>query len=187
MIGEIDCWLTEKVARYKARSLYLPAGGTLRRLYAHWRTSPHPALQHLELHQVDDILEGERRRMFAHFFAQELPGFAVREPRIYVQADLGILGLGVNGHVAFHEPGLPETFTFGTVIPHDETALRLGVQPGTRAVTFGLGAFLQTKALLLIVSGESKRRAFERFLARDPALPATALYKHPDFRFFVDL
>ena len=187
MIEEIDRWLTEKVAQYKARSLYLPAGQTVCELYAHWCTQPHPSLQKLELYQVDEIIEGHLFDRFGLFFEQELPGFKVHPPTIDVQADLAILGLGRNGHVAFHEPGIRETFRFGAVTLTDETTRYLGVPVGTRAVTFGLGAFLKTKAVLLLVSGEGKKEAYERFLARDPALPATALYKHPDFRFFVDL
>lgn len=187
MIADVNRWLAEKVEQYEAKSLYLPAGNTPKKLYAEWRRSPHQALAQLALYQVDDVAEGERRGAFAQFFSEELPQYKVHEPKSDVQADLGILGLGVNGHVAFHEPGIPETFRFGEVILRSETTVRLGVKAGTKAVTYGLGAFLETKALLLMVVGKDKKRTYERFLAGDSALPATALYKHPDLTLFVDL
>lgn len=187
MIDRIDHWLTEKTKQYAASSIYLPADSMSEVLCAHWRRSPHPMLARLVLYQIDDIAEGERAGALARFFREKLPHYAVHRPCVDVQADLAILGFGVNGHVAFHEPGIPETFRYGTVTLCDGTADHLGVKRGTKAVTFGLGAFLRTKAVLLVVRGEGKQHAYERFLARDPAIPASALHKHSDLTVLADL
>lgn len=173
-------WLIDRFERYSARSLYLPAGETPKALYADWRLRAPEALHRMDLYQVDDVREGPKAGLFAKFFREELPGFKVTPPERDVQADLAILGLGTNGHLAFHEPGLPTSFRFGEVMLHKETRERLGLAEGTKAVSFGLGAFLATKAVLLLVRGESKKRAFQAFVKGDASIPATALQEHPD-------
>lgn len=184
-VKKANSWLTEKTLRYDASSLYLPAGETPRKLYANWNEDPHPALQYLELYQVDDVIDGPGKDMFAHFFASALPQWKVKPPTEHVQANLGILGLGTNGHVAFHEPGVSPSLRFGEVVLHDDTARRLDLSPGTRARTFGLGAFMDTDALLLIVRGHRKEKVLRRMLKGDTSLPATLLLKHPDLTILV--
>lgn len=173
-------WLIDRFERYSAKSLYLPAGDTPRALYALWRIRPPEALQKLKLYQVDEVTTGASAGLFNRFFQEELPGYTVIPPEHDVQADLAILGLGTNGHLAFHEPGMPSDFRFGEVELHKETCERLGLEAGTKAMSFGLGAFLATKAALLIVRGDSKRKAFKAFQRGDPSLPAVGLLKHPD-------
>jgi 6-phosphogluconolactonase/glucosamine-6-phosphate isomerase/deaminase len=173
-------WFIDRFERYGTKSLYLPAGETPRLLYADWRLRAPEALRQMQLYQVDDITSGKKAGLFRRFFQEELPGFRVLPPERDVQADLAILGLGTNGHLAFHEPGMPVSFRFGSVALHPETRERLGLAPSDEAVSFGLGAFLATRSVLLLVRGENKRRAFQAFKNGDPALPATALQAHSD-------
>lgn len=179
-IHETNNWLLEKVLRYNAESLYLPAGETPRRLFAEWNEFPHPALLYLKLYQIDDIIDGPGKDVFKLFFGAALPKWTVKPPTEDVQADLGILGLGTNGHVAFHEPGIPNSFRFGEVTLHNDTARRLDVPLGTRGRTYGVAAFMDTDALLLIVRGHRKERILQKMLAGDTSLPATVLLEHPD-------
>lgn len=187
IVKDAEEWLENRVKLYGAKSIFLPAGETPKLLYANWRKAPPPSLKELALYQVDDIIEGPGRGVFSHFFKSELPGYVVEPPTILRKADLAILGLGTNGHVAFHEPGLPMNFTFGEVKIHADTASRLGLEAGTKASTFGVGAFLATKSILMIVRGESKRMAFNRLREGDPTLPASGLLVHKDFIVLTDL
>lgn len=186
-IIQAEDWLKNRVSKYSAKSLFLPAGETPKPLYAKWRSKPPAFLKDMKLLQVDDVIEGPKAHLFAKFFAEELPGYNVEPPIKEGKADLAILGLGTNGHVAFHEPGIPSSFTFGEVSLHADTAARLSLPTGTKARTYGVGAFYQAKAILLIVRGENKREAFERLLKEDPSIPASGLARHPDLTILTDL
>jgi len=174
-------WLACKTERYRAKSLYLPAGDTPKQLYADWRKSPPSVLERLELYQLDDIVDGRCAGMFAQYFADELPDYLVHPPEEEIRADLGILGLGSNGHVAFHEPDVPMSFEFGEVELSVYSFVELGVKPGTRAITYGVNALMQAKALLLLVTNRKKLDVFKDAVGLNQDLPITHLVrKHPD-------
>jgi glucosamine-6-phosphate deaminase len=101
--------------------------------------------------------------------------------------DLVILGIGMNGHVAFHEPGYPSTLFRGEVIVADEDCDAMKMPRGTKADTFGTGAFLKSKAILLIARGASKKALMQK-LFNDPKadFPAAYLREHPDFTILMD-
>jgi 6-phosphogluconolactonase/glucosamine-6-phosphate isomerase/deaminase len=180
-------WLENRVKRYGARSLFLPAGETPRPLYARWRAAEPAYLKGMRLLQVDDVSTGREKGMFARFFREELPGWKVEPPVKEEKADLAILGLGTNGHVAFHEPGIPPSFRFGEVSLAADTASRLKLEPGTKGLTYGVGAFFEAKAILLVVRGANKKEVLERLRQGDPALPASGLLRHPDLTVLTDL
>lgn len=186
-VQEADSWLRNRVEKYQARSLFLPAGETPKQLYAKWRQAYPDYLQKLRLLQVDDLIEGPGSGMFARFFREELPGLSVQPPLIEERADLAILGIGTNGHVAFHEPGIPMEFAYGEVKILADTAQRLGLESGTRALTYGVKAFSEAKAILLVIKGENKRKAMDAFLREDPSLPASGLFRHSDITVLSDL
>ena len=185
-IAATEQWLASRVERHKARSLFLPAGETPKPLYAKWRKEWPAYLSGLKLMQVDDVLTGTGAGVFARFFQDELPGHPVIRPVQESKADLAILGLGTNGHVAFHEPGLPMSFRFGEVLLESDTARRLSLEAGTKGITYGVGVFSEAKAILLVVRGESKKSAFEKFLKNDPSVPASGLLTHPDLTVLKD-
>ncbi|MBI4068319.1 6-phosphogluconolactonase [Candidatus Kaiserbacteria bacterium] len=180
VVTRTNSWLTEKTLHYGASSLYVPAGESIKKILASWNKEPNPALSFLTLYQVDDIIEGPGKNVFQRFFSATLPNWKVHPPIECVQADLGILGLGTNGHVAFHEPGIPNSFRFGEVVLHEDTVWRLDVPLGTKGRTYGIAAFMDTDALLLIVRGYGKKKILKRMLKGDTSLPATALLKHRD-------
>lgn len=179
-VPQVNAWLADRVARYGAQSLFLPAGDTPKALYAAWREAAPPTLRKLALHQLDEVVEGAVAGLFSRFFKSELPGFSVKAPEKYIGADLAILGLGTNGHVAFHEPGVPPDFRFGELSLSKESAERLGVREGVKVRTYGIGAFMECKALLLLVSGKGKKTALEGMLAGNPKIPASGLLPHKD-------
>ncbi len=105
--------------------------------------------------------------------------------------DLQLLGLGSNGHIGFNEPS--DSFTPNThaIELADETVaansrfFRDGEVQPTRAITLGIRAIMQSKSVLLAVSGASKAQALRDALFGPitPALPASILQLHP--RLFV--
>src|SRR5690606_19831493 len=130
--------------------------------------------------QIDDILTGPRRLAFRRFFAQHLPSY--QEQMEYFESgeragDIALLGLGMNGHVAFHEPGLSSDFYSGCVRLSEATRAVLNLREETWGMTFGLAAIRQARAILLLVRGEKKRSILERVL-RGEDVPAAALLRH---------
>ena len=101
-------------------------------------------------------------------------------------ADLAILGLGINGHVAFHEPFVPAEFTFGCVALAKGTCDSLGIPEGTWGVTYGLGHFLEAKKIAIIATGRSKALMVTKILARDRSIPAGWMMDHDDFTLVAD-
>ncbi len=109
--------------------------------------------------------------------------------------DFQLLGIGVNGHIAFNEPGT----SFAS-----ETHL-VDLQPSTleanarffdsiedvpkRAYTMGIQSILRAKVILLIATGEKKRAVLEQVIAGEYTEnnPATALVKHNNVIILTDL
>ncbi len=195
MVRHAHLWCQSRISsqptdpKQKVRSIFLPAGKTPTRLYQFWE-SQHPTyLQGVSLLQIDDVRTGPQEDVFKRYFESALPHSMGAFRSITIaddQADLAILGFGLNGHVAFHEPGIPFDFYSGCVRLSSESRQSLGLKEETWGVTYGLGAFLKTKAVLLMVSGAAKRDTFRRFLAENDTFPATGLKRHADLTVLVD-
>lgn len=178
----IEKWCEDSFKETGAKSIYLPAGLSLSALYQSWRNNPPKYLENIALYPVDDIIEGPQKDVFKKFFLNQLPHYQhqLRWPKKTAhQAELAILGLGRNGHVAFHEPHVPWDFSFGEVQLDKTTCAQLGLKESAKAITYGLGSFLKCKKILLVVSGEGKKEIFQKVLDGDTTLPATQLLKHP--------
>ena len=109
--------------------------------------------------------------------------------------DFQLLGIGVNGHIGFNEPGT----SFAS-----ETHL-VDLQPSTleanarffdsiddvpkQAYTMGSQSILRAKTILLIATGEKKRAVLEQVIAGEytETNPATALVKHDRVIILTDL
>ena len=193
-VSSASHWLSEKKAQYKAQTVYLPAGETPKLIYRDWELRKPDFLNQLQLIQIDDVLDGEKKNLFKQFFKDELPSYA--EGIEYFnegghQADLGILGLGLNGHVAFHEPGLPTNFYSGCVRLQKETIHNLQLAEGTWGKTYGARAFYSCKALLIIVKGLKKKEILQKTLSESAGIlpgqiPAASLLRHPDLTLLTD-
>lgn len=102
--------------------------------------------------------------------------------------DLQLLGIGLDGHVGFNEPG--DHFVKQThVIDLHESTIRANARffakeedVPRRAVTMGMGGIMQAKKVLLIANGEAKRDIVERAFRGPitPEVPASILQLHPD-------
>ena len=188
-LAEVDKWVLTKKEIYLARSLYLPAGETPKAIYRNWQLNNPSFLKELNLIQIDDVISGPRKNLFKKFFFDELPAWAGRIEyfdRGQTQADLGILGIGLNGHVAFHEPGLPTDFYSGCVRLTETTLKNLSLEPNSWGQTYGVGAFKRCKALLIIVKGPQKKEILDKIVRQSEKLPAAALLSHPDLTILSD-
>ena len=108
--------------------------------------------------------------------------------------DLQLLGIGVNGHIAFIEPA--PFYPLGTsLIELAEDTLVANsrffgegeTQPVT-ALSVGLSAIFKTKRIIMLVTGASKakviKKLFEGVIHTD--MPASLLHLHPDVTVIVD-
>lgn len=190
MVHQVNQWCSTNIEKFSAESLFLPAGKTPEAVYQNWEQQKPHWLEKLELLQVDDVYSGKNKGMFQKFFQDHLPSYSQRVLTPAQSggrsADLAILGLGRNGHVGFHEPGLPESFFYGVIDLCEETKSHLNLEKDAKGVTYGVGAFLQAKAVLLIVTGPGKEEVFERFQGEDTSLPVSYLKKHPELTILVD-
>ena len=143
-----------------------------------------------------------RERLFAHVdidpgnahipdgMAPDLEAECARyEGEIAAAGGLGItfLGLGQNGHIGFNEPGTP--FTSRTRVVELTQSTRLanaalfeGGRVPEKAITIGIGTILESKKIVLLASGQSKRAAVERLRGGEISeeFPASALHQHDD-------
>lgn len=187
-------WLRTKVSEHSAESIFVPAGQTPLLLYQKWELARKSNsndikwMKPLVLRQVDEIVSGPKQFEFRKFFETNLPSFtkqfrwieAIERP-----SDLAILGFGRNGHVAFHEPGIPHPFFGGHVRLTSETQRSLGLNDLTWALTYGAETFVQSRAVLLMVQGAGKGEAFQNFLAQQDQVPACRLFLNADLTVLV--
>ena len=103
--------------------------------------------------------------------------------------DLTFLGLGRNGHIGFNEPGTP--FDARTrVVQLDESTRHANASlfpdghVPTEAITMGIGTILESKSIVLLVSGSGKEEAVRRLRSGEVSedFPASALWRHGDVR-----
>jgi 6-phosphogluconolactonase/glucosamine-6-phosphate isomerase/deaminase len=158
-------------------------------LYRSWEKSGAPFSDQVRLLQVDEVLTPQGPGIFQKFFQESLPSY--QNQFDYIQAadqwaQLTLLGLGTNGHVAFHEPGLPAPFFSGCLELNAETTQRLKLPSQARVVTYGLNAFMRSQGILLLVRGEGKRTILKEILKSDCQLPAAKLKAHHDLCILTD-
>jgi 6-phosphogluconolactonase/glucosamine-6-phosphate isomerase/deaminase len=185
-------WLENAVRTTQAKSVFLPAGNTPIPIYRYWEKVRPSFLNGLKFVQVDDVLGSVGKDYFKNFFLEHLPSY--RDQFVWIEgesgsgegAELAILGLGLNGHVAFHEPSVPSGFTFGCVALDQGTCESLKIPFGTWGITHGLGHFLKAKKIAIIATGKSKSEMVAKVLAGDKSIPAGWMLDHGDFTLIAD-
>jgi glucosamine-6-phosphate deaminase len=103
---------------------------------------------------------------------------------------VAILGVGVDGHIAYNMPGPMRLGTHVTRLP-DGLAASLAVPPGDwplRAITMGIGTIRAARRILVLATGESKATAVQRLVhgPDDPEWPCSFLHAHPDLDLIAD-
>ncbi|WP_339751952.1 6-phosphogluconolactonase [Algoriphagus aquimarinus] len=106
--------------------------------------------------------------------------------------DICILGLGINGHIALNEPAEylqpnchlanlhPVTLASGMIE-------KVGV-PLTQGMTLGIGNIMDSKMVILFITGKGKKPALDLFLEGRirTDLPASFLWLHPNAHVIID-
>jgi glucosamine-6-phosphate deaminase len=108
--------------------------------------------------------------------------------------DLQLLGIGLNGHIGFNEPGTPFTSKTHVVELTDSTRkanqrffASLEDVPN-RAITMGIATIMESREILLLVSGQHKAHILHRLFTEevDEQLPASVLKQHPQVTVLAD-
>lgn len=108
--------------------------------------------------------------------------------------DLAVLGIGVNGHIGFNEPGTPFDAPCHVVKLSPQTISDNQHHFGTseempdHAITMGLGTIMGARKIVLIASGPKKANAIRELVMghMDREFPASTLHAHDDVTVIVD-
>ncbi|MGO1770926.1 MAG: glucosamine-6-phosphate deaminase [Microbacterium sp.] len=108
--------------------------------------------------------------------------------------DLQIVGIGVNGHIGFNEPGS----SFGSrtrLVSLDDSTRRANArffssidEVPRSAVTQGIGTILRARRIVALAFGEAKAAIVAEAIQgpRTERVPASALRDHPDVEWVLD-
>ena len=120
---------------------------------------------------------------------------AFRQVLMQKPIDVQLLGIGVDGHVGFNEPGdvlhdgaHVETLDQSTIDANAPFFAARDEVP-TRAISMGMGDILRARKLLLLATGENKTEAIKGLLQNeqiDAQNPATMVKTHPDVTIIID-
>ncbi|WP_152655441.1 glucosamine-6-phosphate deaminase [Oceanobacillus sp. CFH 90083] len=108
--------------------------------------------------------------------------------------DIQILGIGLNGHIGFNEPGTP--FSIQThIVDLDESTRQANARffdsidnVPFQAITMGIDSIMQSKGIILLVSGSQKAEALAK-LVNGPVtedFPASILQEHANVTIIAD-
>lgn len=109
--------------------------------------------------------------------------------------DLLILGLGVNGHIGFNEPGATlVAHTHKTVLTRGTRRANAGLFGGRlrdvpgHAVSMGMATILRARRIVLLATGRNKATAVRRLVEEriTTRVPASFLQLHPSVEVWVD-
>ena len=102
--------------------------------------------------------------------------------------DLQILGIGINGHIAFNEPGSGISSSIRIVKLSQETIERNNA-PTNKALTMGISEILQSKVIILMANGKEKCEAIYKAFKEKPSadVPASYLQKHEKLYVITDI
>ena len=108
--------------------------------------------------------------------------------------DLTILGIGLNGHIAFNEPGTPAAsythcvwLTESTRLANRDAFATLDEVPHT-GITMGIATIQASRKILLLAQGEKKKAIVEQAF-KGPItaqVPASLLQNHSDLHLMCD-
>ncbi|AVP49402.1 glucosamine-6-phosphate deaminase [Williamsoniiplasma luminosum] len=128
-------------------------------------------------------------------------GLHTQNPALYDQKihkaggiDLQLLGLGVNGHIGFNEPGTAfDSLTH--VVDLDPSTIAVNARffdsidlVPTQAISMGLKTIMNAKQILLIATGANKAEAIAHLINGEitPNWPCSILQQHPNVVIIID-
>jgi len=106
--------------------------------------------------------------------------------------DVFFLGLGKNGHLGFNEPFSFSSHCYAATLSAEtlqhSMVASMDVKPSF-GMTLGMLDILNSKKIVMLISGEGKHRVINKFLSQkiDRALPASFLWLHTKLECLIDL
>jgi glucosamine-6-phosphate deaminase len=108
--------------------------------------------------------------------------------------DLQVLGLGVNGHIGFNEPGTPFSSRTHVVQLTDSTIaansrfFTTKAEVPRQAITMGVASIMSAREIMLLATGDSKAQAVKAALEGEVTtqVPASVLQTHPAVTIILD-
>ena len=102
--------------------------------------------------------------------------------------DLQLLGVGVNGHIGYNEPGSERQSSCRVVSLASTTIERDSLPIGSMGITLGVGDILNSKKIILLATGDSKAFAVRQALRSTPSVenPASFLVNHECISIILD-
>ncbi len=108
--------------------------------------------------------------------------------------DLQILGIGVNGHIGFNEPGSSIHSNTRLISLDNSTRIANAYDFGNMsqvprmAITMGINTILKSKKIILMAWGQTKALVIKKAVEQDATedIPASLLQNHMDCTFVVD-
>ena len=206
----------EGISDFGSRLAGLAAGRTMRPVYDHlvWAETQSSGLfSKTAFAQLDEVVsEGQGEASFAdeidRYLLSRLSGgyrtFLIidgqtRRPDLEAQrhrADLlesgglgvQLLGIGVNGHVGFNEPGCDPDSQCRVTALAESTRERNGYHSGTRAVTLGIAEIMSAQRIIMVATGVAKSSAIKAMIdgPQSADCPASHLRRHADIKLFLD-
>jgi len=108
--------------------------------------------------------------------------------------DLQILGIGINGHIGFNEPGTPfdsrtdvVQLTNSTIKVNSRFFNSIEEVPN-EAITMGIGTIMDSKEIVMLISGEHKSKALQQTIYGEVTenFPASILQTHENVTIIAD-
>lgn len=195
LVAVVNNWLQNALLSSSLKTVQLPAGSTPISLYKSWTSQPPDFLKEILneviFQQVDDVLTGPKAGLFKTFFERHLPTYTQRFQPLSnapLTPDIAILGVGVNGHLAFHEPEVNFNFNYGCVKLSPVTCESLSLSSPTWGISYGAGHFLNCPSLLIIAKGKNKKTIVTKALTEEiPTSPFSYILKtHPNCCLVID-
>jgi glucosamine-6-phosphate deaminase len=152
----------------------------------------------MQRHLFDHVNIARRRVHFLDGAATDVSRECARYERAIARAggiDVQILGLGLNGHIGFNEPGralIARTHrTRLTPATRRANAALFGNRASAvprEALSMGMATILEARRVVLIATGRSKARCVERMVNGPvtPRLPASFLQLHAQVEVWLD-
>lgn len=155
--------------------------------------------QSCEMFLQEKLLKPLNINAFRYFGFQTNPEDNEKEAndvRMYLQnhgpIDLCVLGLGRNGHIAFNEPAnflqpFAHIAELSDVSMQHQMASGMNEKP-TFGFTLGMAEILQSKKIIILLTGTGKEQIAEEFLSGKitTQLPASFLWMHPNVDCLID-
>ena len=107
--------------------------------------------------------------------------------------DLMLVGVGMNGHIGFNEPGISAN-KYAHVVDLDNTTQTVGQKYFTasatlkQGITLGLQHFLESKRVIMLVNGSKKAPVMKQALEAEIStnMPASIIRVHPNGIVMID-